>query len=1428
MAAHQGLTEAVAVLLQHGADVAGEGQAGAPLHYAAVGGCVPVARYLLKAGADPMALARSGGYTPLYLAALHARLDMLRMLLGLVPAAHVGATMTNGATALHGAAMSGSLDVVAALLDAGADPNARSDRGHTPRDYAELSFPGNKALSEALGSGRGRTARGGEAPGAREVAGRDAAQGGRFVDAARIASGEAAALGELKYKYRPGGTDQARDEASARRRKAKSAKLARKHPREFFAQSARARRDSVQIETTLPGANYQSPYKASQLTRASHARATSADAKVSAIKFPTTREFLEGTSARDATQQQLLALRELKKAALAELDAVETDAEAIVRRQQAIQANLDALRDQDRALEAEAFAAAQKARRDREDAEAWRDAEENARAAHGLELHKRKTQLLANWDNQKAAIVRELQGEAWSTELELREHLERRQAAHRSHLEHTIAEAEAAYELRRAELDAKTRLERARKREEAQALADAARYRKATREATDAHEARLQAELADARRQHRAEAAALRRRIQHLESRQKHEGHEAEVRKRRVVSQQSKLDTLRDNLDAQDARVTANIIRSEQERLMERIARTEAKTARNMGKIEALNETTAAEIARQRSLTADHEAMHRAEADAAKSAWAAILDQEAAAFEAAKVRLVAKIRTQDDFSKELAELEALEDRAAARLARPVTFAPPERNADASAPPKRARTLAEQSMAAARLAVPRTVNESPPRQSTPGGGPAPSSPGRRSATPSRPRTERKRNWEAERASRIASGYTVPGEASPKGEADESAAAAGVRGFATASAAELAAKSAAVSSMAKSNRKTASAKIHLPDTSVVVVPWQPKLLVSDLISSLVKRYELEAQAAELMPGILDPAREPTLRSNARFRLVYGCSYALVDAASPLVVNKLLRLGKLANTTRLFTLQDVALLNAVAEADAVLDAADGDEPAADSVAAAARTAAVAAISAAERSPASTSASTSRSRSRRSARKSGIHRASRQLDTINRLAQPRQASRARERVSDARAASARPRRKRNWEAEYLRRKALSARGPAPHGKETRRPRQATPSSPEHQYEYEYFEEEVTYTEASLAGGETPDSPDLRSHRLRVSELDVPRQVSPLHSVPDEYGLYSVPTEDGDAEEAAYALLASPQAGGDDVARVVTFGSVTADGHDEAETGAEAGADGDETSGDAGSNESDGADAMSVAVPAAIIEMLPGSGLSVDEVRSRTRSNAELYDQHPFSSPTLHSGATTFARPAHRPVVDGIVVEGNQPVPSSALALEALVEEEVVKWAPVRIKSKKCGPVHSLRYRRLRRIVISVASKESETAVQILGVFACVGGSVNARRLYELALVEQQSPGRAIIGWDNRLDKKMFGGVSAKGERYPFTLVVDVRVDGHKAPVRLSKTIMCKVYDTDTSFSYRTMSGSSSGTFEAVAGGHPGRVVVMVPPAEE
>ena len=176
MAVRRGQKEAVALLLEKGANVNAERKGKTPLEFAgkneeiaallrekggktgkeikaagsifsaAQNGLVDAVKTHLAAGVDVNAK-NKGGYTALHLASKKGHVEVAKVLLE--AKADIAAASKSGKTALHYVAYyKGNIDLAKLLLDAGAEPNVMDKRKKTPLDYAVSRK--NDALVELL------------------------------------------------------------------------------------------------------------------------------------------------------------------------------------------------------------------------------------------------------------------------------------------------------------------------------------------------------------------------------------------------------------------------------------------------------------------------------------------------------------------------------------------------------------------------------------------------------------------------------------------------------------------------------------------------------------------------------------------------------------------------------------------------------------------------------------------------------------------------------------------------------------------------------------------------------------------------------------------------------------------------------------------------------------------------------------------------------------------------------------------------------------------------------------------------------------------------------------------------------------------------------------------------------------------------------
>jgi uncharacterized protein len=117
------------------------------LHYAAFFGDGPTADALLTAGADPDVRSQNEfAVMPLHSAVAGRRHDVVEALVA--AGADVNVAQRHGYTPLLGAAENADVETYYFLLDAGADPNAKTDDGRTAADLATAA--GHEAFAERL------------------------------------------------------------------------------------------------------------------------------------------------------------------------------------------------------------------------------------------------------------------------------------------------------------------------------------------------------------------------------------------------------------------------------------------------------------------------------------------------------------------------------------------------------------------------------------------------------------------------------------------------------------------------------------------------------------------------------------------------------------------------------------------------------------------------------------------------------------------------------------------------------------------------------------------------------------------------------------------------------------------------------------------------------------------------------------------------------------------------------------------------------------------------------------------------------------------------------------------------------------------------------------------------------------------------------
>lgn len=118
------------------------------LHLAAFFGQVETARLLIAHSAPPNVVSRNPlQVMPLHSAAAGSHVGVARLLVA--AGANVNATQLHGYRPVHAAAQNGNAELMELLLAAGADPSARNDGGQSPADLATAA--GHPDIATRLG-----------------------------------------------------------------------------------------------------------------------------------------------------------------------------------------------------------------------------------------------------------------------------------------------------------------------------------------------------------------------------------------------------------------------------------------------------------------------------------------------------------------------------------------------------------------------------------------------------------------------------------------------------------------------------------------------------------------------------------------------------------------------------------------------------------------------------------------------------------------------------------------------------------------------------------------------------------------------------------------------------------------------------------------------------------------------------------------------------------------------------------------------------------------------------------------------------------------------------------------------------------------------------------------------------------------------------
>lgn len=136
VAAKHGHLGVVKVLAERGADVDAGGDYWTALHFAAKGGHEEIVSFLLTNGAQANIGSDANEMTPLMVACRYDRLGVVRVLVQHIGTQGLEARAGNGMTALAWAVSWGCKEIVAFLLEEGADAGSRDDEGKTPMFHA--------------------------------------------------------------------------------------------------------------------------------------------------------------------------------------------------------------------------------------------------------------------------------------------------------------------------------------------------------------------------------------------------------------------------------------------------------------------------------------------------------------------------------------------------------------------------------------------------------------------------------------------------------------------------------------------------------------------------------------------------------------------------------------------------------------------------------------------------------------------------------------------------------------------------------------------------------------------------------------------------------------------------------------------------------------------------------------------------------------------------------------------------------------------------------------------------------------------------------------------------------------------------------------------------------------------------------------------